>query len=271
MRITIFLRIAHRKHLVLDRGPATEINPHGADSVLAEYRRRDASGTFDTYSLAHDVNLFFHQGRSRHGLALLRKAGFFPCTTKMVLEIGCGARGWLPDLETWGVPRSNLAGIDLDEARVQVIQRLLSPPTSNLPNVTTRGADIRVGDASRLPWPANTFDLLVQSTVFTSILSTDHKHCIAAEMFRVLKGDGLILWYDFVYNNPANPMVRGVGLSEVKKLFPNCRFRSRLITLAPPLARVIVPRTWLLAEFLQALRVLNTHRLIVIQRIPPKA
>ena len=237
-----------------------------ADSILSEFRRRDSSIAPDTYSLSRDENLFFYQGRTRQALTLLRQADFFPCDDKTVLEVGCGTRGWLPDLESWGVPRRNLAGIDLDEDRVTTIRRLLSGHSSTLLDTPTGGADIRVGDASHLPWPEASFDLLVQSTVFTSILSADLQEQVASEMLRVMRSDGIILWYDFVYNNPANATVRGIGLARVKQLFPHCSLRTRLVTLAPPIARAIVPLSWLAAELLQAARVLNTHRLILIQR-----
>ena len=239
---------------------------HDATDVLAEFRRRDATLTSDTYSLTRDANLFFYQGRTRHALALLRRAGFFPCPEKTVLEIGCGARGWLPDFESWGVPRANLAGIDLDESRSEGIRRLLSGHSSDPERAPTGGADIRVGDASNLPWADATFDAVIQSTVFTSILAHDQRRNIAREMLRVLKHNGLILWYDFVYDNPSNRNVQGVRFSEVRRLFTNCTFESRLTTLAPPLARFIVPCSWLLAEILQSFQLLNTHRLIVIRK-----
>ena len=229
-------------------------------------QRRDASLAADAYSLSHDVNLFFYQGRTRHALKMLRKVGFFPCGKKLVLEIGCGVRGWLSDFEAWGVVRTNLAGIELSEERAKTIQRLLSGYSSHVGELPIGGADIRVGDAAFLPWVDNSFDLIVQSTVFSSLLSNEDRQNVASEMRRVLKPHGIILWYDFVYNNPHNPKVRGVGLAEASRLFPNYTTQSRLITLAPPIAHAIVPYTWLTAEFLQALRILNTHRLIVFRK-----
>jgi hypothetical protein len=46
-----------------------------------------------------------------------------------------------------------------------------------------------------------------------------------------------VLWYDFTYNNPRNPDVRGVPLARVRQLFPQSRVTARRVTLAPPLAR----------------------------------
>jgi hypothetical protein len=50
----------------------------------------------------------------------------------------------------------------------------------------------------------------MQFTVFTSILDKDMKRNIAAEMLRVLKPKGVIIWYDYFVNNPKNSDVRGV-------------------------------------------------------------
>ena len=50
----------------------------------------------------------------------------------------------------------------------------------------------------------------MQSTCFTSILDQEMKKSIAREVLRVLKDEGIILWYDFRYNNPKNPDVKGI-------------------------------------------------------------
>src|SRR5262249_32502074 len=80
-----------------------------------------------------------------------------------------------------------------------------------------------------------------QSTVFTSVLDASMKHQMASEMLRVVKDDGLILWYDYHVNNPWNPDVRGVKRREIHQLFGGCRITLRRTTLAPPLARLLAP------------------------------
>src|ERR1700681_993182 len=100
-----------------------------------------------------------------------------------------------------------LAGIDLmpdrlDRARHKIPQ-----------------ADLRLGNASELPWPAESFDLLSQSLVFTSILDAGLKHAVAKEMLRVLKPGGSIVWFDFRVSNPTNPEVKGLRRSEIRSLF----------------------------------------------------
>lgn len=92
------------------------------------------------------------------------------------------------------------------------------------------------------------------------------KQQIASEMLLVVKSDGLIVWYDYHVNNPWNPDVRGVKKKEIRRLFPDCRIELRRITLAPPLARWLAPRSWLLAQLLERIPILCTHYIGIIQK-----
>lgn len=224
------------------------------DRIRTEYQRRERELPQDFYALHRPANLFLKQGQERAFSKALRIAGMVPLADRRILEIGCGRGQWLATFEAFDAQRENLAGIELDEARAEFCARRFA------------GADIRLGDASQLPWATGSFDIVLQSTVFTSILDAQMKAEIAREMLRVLKPDGSILWYDFMFNNPNNAAVRGIRLNEIKHLFPGCRLDARRATLAPPLARRIVPVSWMAAELLESLRVLNTHTMCVIRR-----
>jgi SAM-dependent methyltransferase len=135
----------------------------------------------------------------------------------------------------------------LDERRIQEA-RLRLP-----------GADIVCGDAEHLPWADSSMDIVCQLTMMTSILDPGVKRLVAAEMLRVLKPGGHILWYDFRVDNPKNPSVRGIGAREIRELFPHCSIYLRLLTLAPPIARVVVPLSWIAGLMLEKLPFLRTH------------
>jgi hypothetical protein len=83
---------------------------------------------------------------------------------------------------------------------------------------------------------------------------------IAQEIMRVLAPGGALVWYDFAYNNPSNTSVRKVSRREIRHLFPKLQGRIVTVTLAPPLARFVVPRSWLLATTLEALPILRTQK-----------
>lgn len=102
------------------------------------------------------------------------------------------------DFIQWGARPENLYGIDLLEDRIKKAKEIN-------PNI-----NFICGNAKNLDFPDKNFDIVLQSTCFTSILDQEMKKSIAREVLRVLKDEGIILWYDFRYNNPKNPDVKGI-------------------------------------------------------------
>lgn len=190
------------------------------------------------YSPLNSAALFMIQRRHREIRKILATYSTHIKDLRL-LEIGCGGGQWLAEFQMFGFDVANLAGIELDEERAQLAKQRIV------------GADIRVGNGAELPWEAKSFDIVFQSTVFTSILDDETKQEVANEMKRVCKPDGFILWYDFSYNNPKNPKVKGVKKCEIRQLFKPWNCEIRKVTLAPPIARRIVPASWLLAEQLE--------------------
>jgi SAM-dependent methyltransferase len=224
------------------------------ERLLADYARRDAEVPREWYAAANPAHLFIRHGIERSMVGMLGRAGLLPLSERRVLDVGCGRGQWLADLETFGASRERLAGLDLVPERA-------AAAAERLP-----GADVRQGDASSLPWEDGSFELVVQSMMFSSILDPGVRERAAAEMARVLAGGGAVLWYDFFVAKPGNPGVRGVGKGEVRRLFPGFEMSWRRVTLAPPLVRLLVPRLRPLASALQALRVLDTHAMAVLKR-----
>jgi SAM-dependent methyltransferase len=219
--------------------------------LRVEYQRR-AQINSDLYSPWQPAEIFFKSGRKAVAAAMLNEARVFPRTGARCLEVGCGSGGWLADLISWGVRDSDLHGIDIDPVRIRRAKEIWS------------AADLRVGDAADLPWDDGTFSLVISSTVFTSVLDHDVRALIANEIIRVLAPGGALLWYDFAFDNPQNAQVRGIGRREIRKLFVQLAGNIRSVTLAPPLARLIVPRSWALATLLEAIPFLRTHLLAVL-------
>ena len=220
--------------------------------VQAEYVRREREISPAVYAPWQPSELFMKTERKRIAARRLHEAGVFPNAGDKCLEVGFGSLGWLGELISWGVPETDICGIELDSVRAKRAQELLPL------------ADLRVGDATVLPWESGTFQIVISSTVFTSILNPDVRRIVAEEISRVLAPGGALLWYDFAVNNPANPSVRKVDRSELKRLFPQLRGRIRSITLAPPLARFLAPRSWVLATLFEAIPLLRTHLLAVL-------
>lgn len=214
-------------------------------------RARRLSGS-DIYSVSNPINLFFIQGRQRAVLKALRKNGFSDLSNKRILEMGCGAGGVLTEFIFFGALPENLFGIDLLIDRMKQAHRIL-------PGVRFANAD-----GSCLPFPSGTFDLVIQYTAISSVLDPEWRRLIFSDMLRVTRPGGLILSYDF-WVNPTNLQTRGLIPSELRKAFAGCSIEYNRITLAPPLARRLVPLSWGVSHFLEKLRVFNTHYLAIIQ------
>jgi SAM-dependent methyltransferase len=195
------------------------------------------------------------QERSRALIAWVNECGIKPVERRRVLEVGCGTGGNLLQLISFGFDPQNLVGNELLEDRLAAARR-------RLPGAVA----LHGGDAAALALPADSFDIVLQSTVFTSILDEEFQRTLAAKMWSLVRPGGGILWYDFMFDNPRNPDVRGIPISTVDKLFPAPHVWARRITLAPPLARTVTrvhPELYTLFNLIPWLR---THSLCWIPK-----
>jgi len=223
--------------------------------LRTEYARREKGGLSKAkYSRFNPVQLFLLQSRERGLLHLLRKHGITDLSNLSICEIGCGSGGVLQEFLSFGGDPEKLFGIDLLYPR-------LTEAKYRLPR-----SGFVCADGQMLPFPSNSFDLVLQFTAFSSILSPQVKQTMAANILRVLKSRGILLWYDF-WLNPTNPQTKGIPPKEISALFPHCVLEFHKITLAPPLARRIVPFSWPLAMMLESLKIFNSHYLVFIQKI----
>jgi len=172
-------------------------------------------------------------------------------STKKMIEIGAGGGGNLLFFNLLGVKWKNIYANELLEERYRALCERLPSSTCIL------------GDALDLKYH-ETFDIVFQSTVFTSILDQDFRKQLASKMFDMLKPGGIIISYDFTYNNPKNKDVLKLTKNDIKKLFPQCRkIQFKRVTLAPPISRRI-GRFYDIVNFLFPF--LRTHLIAVIKK-----
>lgn len=241
--------------MALDNLFGSTMNKNEIKRIQEEYQRRDQGGNEERrYSLLDPPNLYFLQKRESVLLSTLRHHNVTNLSTLKLLDLGCGSGGELLRWISYGFSPSNCEGVELMPERVKRARSVL-PQTVR----------IQHGDAKELPYADQSFDLVTQFTVFSSILDTALRQAIAAEMLRVLKSTGLIIWYDF-WLNPTNPQTRGIRPKEICSLFPNCQFQFHRITLAPPIARRLAPFSTTLCSILEDFKIFNSHYLVVIQK-----
>jgi len=166
--------------------------------------------------------------RERALLELLAAQGWSDLSQRRVLEVGCGSGANLLEWLRLGCAPAHLSGIELLPER-------LAQARSALPAATT----LIEGDALKASIEPASQDVVMQSTVFSSLLDDAFQHRLADAMWRWTKPGGAVLWYDFTVNNPRNTDVRGVPLARVRELFPHGRITTRRVTLAPPISRLV--------------------------------
>jgi 2-polyprenyl-3-methyl-5-hydroxy-6-metoxy-1,4-benzoquinol methylase len=201
-----------------------------ADELRKVYASYDSSPSVrNRWSAENPGNAAMLRERERVlGAMLLGRLGR-PLAESRVLDAGCGwghLMAWLAEL---GVPAGNLTGVDM-------IGNRLAAAREAYPGFRFLEADL-----STLQEPVGSYDLIVCSTLFSSIKSESAAARVAANLRRLLRSDGAIVWYDIRYPNPWNPHVRPLRRADIATLFPDLRQRLESLTLVPQLARRLGP------------------------------
>jgi ubiquinone/menaquinone biosynthesis C-methylase UbiE len=158
-------------------------NSQEIERIKEVYRIRKEKISAHQYSYFNSPHLYIVQSRERAFLNALVKNGIASLKAMKILDVGCGTGSQLRNLVQYGAMPENCFGIDLLQDRIEIARRYLAPEIN-----------IRCGNAENLPYGNDFFDIVIQFTVFTSILDKNMEKNIAAEMLRVLKPKGIIIW-----------------------------------------------------------------------------
>lgn len=228
------------------------------EAVLSEIREEYARRTDRWNALNPTERRVFDLLMDRRHRAyerMLRRGGLLPLADRKILDVGAGRNEWLVECRNrWGQTADELCGIELLPERVE--QGLAAYPFLQLV----------AGSADHLPWPDNTFDLVHQGMLLSSIPDEALRQRVVAEMRRVTSPGGYVLWYDFVWN-PVNRATVGISRQQVREYFAGWKIIDcERATLAPPLARRLV-RIWEpLADLAESMRALNFWELALFQK-----
>jgi len=228
---------------------------HEPEAVRERYERREAQACDWRYQMLNPSVWQSVHERQRATLRLLVDLGWLDLSTRRVLEVGCGSGGNLLEFLHDGFDPAHLQGIELLEDRFrQARQRLPA------------GVHLMLGDACEAVIPDASQDVVLQSTVFSSLLDNAFQQRLADAMWRWVRPGGGVLWYDFTVGNPRNLDVRGIPLGRVRALFPQGMVRAKRITLAPPIARCVTRVHPSLYTVFNAVPLLRTHVLAWIEK-----
>jgi SAM-dependent methyltransferase len=225
------------------------------NEVRKRYERRCTQGIDWRYNLLNPAVWQTVHERQRALLRLLHRLGWQDFTEKKLFEVGCGNGGNLLEMLRFGFDARDLQGVELLEERYAEARRVLPPELQ-----------LALGDACEAEVQPSSQDIVLQSTVFSSLLDNAFQQRLADTMWRWVKPGGGVLWYDFIVNNPRNADVRGVPLRRVRTLFPGGQVYAQRITLAPPVARQVARLHPSLYTLFNTVPLLRTHVLAWIAK-----
>jgi ubiquinone/menaquinone biosynthesis C-methylase UbiE len=169
--------------------------------IREEYARRavapQCAGQYSFLNAAH-ASLVFE--RERALLAALGRHLQMPLEEAEILDVGVGVGTSLALLAAYGCDATRLHGVD-------VVAERLERGRAQFP-----AFDLRASDGYTLPFDDDSFDVVQQITMLSSVHDDNLRERIVAEMRRVLRPGGLLLSFD-VTTIPLLPRVLNRMLS----------------------------------------------------------
>lgn len=213
------------------------------DYVTQVYAQIEPDGQDTWNPVADDVEMWHRTRLLREACRLLRLHPK-PAHTLRVLDVGCGVGRSARMLVDLGVQPGNLVAIDLRPAA-------LATARANNPAIDWRLV-IGLDD-----WPDETFDLVVQCTVFSSLPGEELRRATADRIRRAAGPDGHILWWD---SHTANAFAGGDVL-DPRPLFSDRKLLScERLPMLPTLDEALRPLRGLKPVVAAALRPLGHRR-----------
>lgn len=163
-----------------------------------------------------------------------------------IVDLGCGDGSLAGD-----APLSRTAtewiGVDLRPEAIAIARERFPELTF----IVASGDDVPLDPAS--------VDIVVARLLFSSLPSAELEASVAAEIQRLIRPGGWLVWLDLRYANPTNPAVHGLSTGRIARLFPGWMSELQTAGLLPPLARRLGRTTPIAYPALTALPFLRSH------------
>jgi SAM-dependent methyltransferase len=219
------------------------------DRINERYRARESDATvIARWSPFQELEVAARCQQYRSLADFMRGRGFLSLAGQKILDVGCGTGRQPRMFLEYGAAPADVYGLEIRDSVLEV-GRQLSPHLS-----------LTGFDGHTIPFPDNSFGLVTQYVVFSSIGSPPLRRRLASEMWRVVAPGGFIYWWDLtVMQGPAGDEC-GTPL-RLHELFPGVPSHERRIAPYPRPDECARPSTLsrLLAPLLRRLGHKPTH------------
>jgi ubiquinone/menaquinone biosynthesis C-methylase UbiE len=204
-----------------------------AKRVVSEYERRASDERLRRYyERVGPAMARAAAERQRRILAVVDSLG--ERSSIRLLDVGCGGGDDLVALRSAGMSERNLTGADLLEVDVEAARKQL--PTAEL--IVANGAD--------LPFASQSFDIVMQTVMLSSVIDPVVRLRIAREMERLVRKGGRIISYDLTRVSDGNPHLVPIDRLELRRLFGDASPDVQGMTLLMPVASRVP--TWVASQ-----------------------
>ena len=160
--------------------------------INSVYKQRSSQKTNALYKWHLDSSQYASSIKNRMISSLVFEMFGDNLSNLSVLDVGCGNGSFLRRLIEYGVIPCNLMGTEYIEDRVLSARSL-----------THAEVKFHLGPLVELIKDRK-YDLVCAHTVFSSILSSVERQELAKQMWDRVRPGGVIMIFDFRYNNPKN-------------------------------------------------------------------
>lgn len=173
----------------------------------------------------------------------------------LIVGVGYGAEVLL--LLRYGIDLENIYCVDIRQDRINYIRHIVP---------CIAGAIAEPFDENSFK-NVDGFDLILCSTVLSSISLEVDREVLVNSMLKRLKESGCLIIYDMTVFNYKNPDVNPIKLRWLKSIALNYEIESEKVTLIPPIARAIYLKFNILYRVMILFPFLKTHRITYIKPI----
>lgn len=195
-----------------------------SEIVSDYYRKRYAQQASDRNSLLNPEVLFQHLSAEAALLRALRSVDLDWKAAK-ILDVGTGDGGSLVPFTLLGVPASQLVGIDREQARIDTARKRMP------------GVDFRVGDAARMAFADQSFDVVMTASLFLQDVSHEAARSIGTEINRVLRDGGYVVASEWGARDPRDREMRAVTLGRLTDILGLPLVCTKRASIIPPIGR----------------------------------
>jgi ubiquinone/menaquinone biosynthesis C-methylase UbiE len=219
-------------------------------SVYEGYARDDGKRRAWADGPAHRFQLERKWAQIGEGL---RRASIFPHECR-ILNLGVGSGGECPSLLEAGFRPDSLIAIDLNEKSVRAAR------------IKHQWLCALAGDGTKVPFRDQSFDVVYQSMMISSVLDISRRATILAEVARVLRPGGAFISYDMRYPNPWNRHTRPLKVAELRRALGGWKMSASSLTGIPQLIRALSRISLPLCRLVEAVPLFRSHLLVFARK-----